>query len=182
MGLEVFNPFAGLLGDKTRQDSWRWGTVVSENPVRVRLDGDSEPSLATPDCLVPVTTGDRVRVQIANRRMTVFGKLPTAGDGNTIWVNGNSYQRTGTVAAPSYSFSGTTNSISYATVSVPVPYDPPPNWTFKWSVAEADRWLFLDNSTRFPTNGRMAVRLIQISNTDPGHLKRLQWELVYSGV
>ena len=96
------NPLTGLIGPLDRRDSWRWGTIMSHNPVRVRLDGDSETSLATPDCLVPVTTGDRVRVQIANRRMTVFGKLH-AGTASTALPLRNGWQAYGTgYQAPQY--------------------------------------------------------------------------------
>ena len=71
MGLEVFNPFAGLLGEKQQQDSWRWGTAVGTAPLRVQLDGDSTPLITPPDTLIPVLTGDRVRVHVHNRRATI---------------------------------------------------------------------------------------------------------------
>ncbi|MGV4328827.1 phage tail protein [Trueperella pyogenes] len=78
------NPLAQLINKPQESDAWRWGNVVGVGPVRVRLDGDSEPLGVTPDVLCGVQVGDRVRVQISNRRMVIVGKLggaPTGGGG-----------------------------------------------------------------------------------------------------
>ena len=84
MGLEVFNPFAGLLGEKQQQDSWRWGTAVGTAPLRVQLDGDSTPLITPPDTLIPVLTGDRVRVHVHNRRATIVGRTESPTDKRTL--------------------------------------------------------------------------------------------------
>lgn len=73
------NPLAQLINAPQESDAWRWGNVVGVSPVRVRLDGDSEPLGVTPDVLCRVQVGDRVRVQISNRRMVIVGKLGGAG-------------------------------------------------------------------------------------------------------
>ena len=67
------NPLANLLPATASGDVWRWATITSLKPLRIRLDGDSEPLLSTPDTLTPVHLGERVRVQIYNRRATIIG-------------------------------------------------------------------------------------------------------------
>lgn len=70
------NPFEMLIARPVETDNWRWGRIVSVNPLRVQLDGDSEPLIATPDSLVHCVTGDRVRCHVYNRRVTVMGMPP----------------------------------------------------------------------------------------------------------
>ena len=174
------NPLTGLLEPPDRRDSWRWGTIVSGNPVRVRLDGDSEPSLATPDCLVSVTAGDRVRVQIANRRMTVFGKLyaGTQGDPGEIVINGTAYPTSGVAPVPSFSWTHSLNPVYVATVSMPSPFTPPEGWTFVWNIMGTSGFTFASTGNWLPVNGRQEVRILQVANTGTGFITRLVWQLV----
>ena len=174
------NPLTGLIEPPDRRDSWRWGTIVSGNPVRVRLDGDSEPSLATPDCLVPVTTGDRVRVQIANRRMTVFGKLYAGTQGNPgeIVVNGTAYATSGTADVPSFSWDVSQPPVYATTVSMPVPFTPPEGWTFMWNILGTTGFTFASTGNRTPVNGRQDVRILQVNNSGTSTFTRLVWQLV----
>lgn len=68
------NPLAQLLTPPVDMaESWRWGTIQSVTPLRVRLDGDTEALTGTPDTLTPVHLGDRVRVHVYNRRATIIG-------------------------------------------------------------------------------------------------------------
>jgi microcystin-dependent protein len=60
------------------RDSWRWGTVTAQAPLRVLLDGDAVSLSSTPDCLVPAYIGDRVWCQLVGRRVVVHGS-PRAG-------------------------------------------------------------------------------------------------------
>lgn len=54
-------------------DTYRWGTVTSTSPLRVRLDGDPAPVASEPDTLQPVSAGNRVWVQIHGRQMVIIG-------------------------------------------------------------------------------------------------------------
>lgn len=56
------------------RDSWHWGTVTATGPLRVRLDGDTDPAPVTPDSLVTVAVNDRVWCQISGRRLVILGK------------------------------------------------------------------------------------------------------------
>ena len=174
------NPLTGLIEPPDRRDSWRWGTIVSGSPVRVRLDGDSEASLATPDCLVAVTTGDRVRVQIANRRMTVFGKLyaGTQGDPGEIVINGTAYPTSGVATVPSFTWGISRDPIFAATVSMPSPFTPPAGWTFVWNILGASGFTFASTGDWMPVNGRQKVRILQVANSGTGFITRLVWQLV----
>ena len=75
------NPFATLLPTGTNSESWRWATVTSIDPLRIQLDGDSQPLLSTPDSLITPTAGQRVRVHLYNHRATIIG---TTGGPTTI--------------------------------------------------------------------------------------------------
>lgn len=57
----------------------RLGTVTGVGPVRVHLDGDTQPLPATPRTLVPVGPGDRVTVAHHKRVVTILGVLGTTG-------------------------------------------------------------------------------------------------------
>lgn len=57
-----------------RMPNTRWGTVTSTSPLRVQMDADPSPMSAAPDNVVgPLVTGQRVRVEFANRRATITG-------------------------------------------------------------------------------------------------------------
>ena len=174
------NPLTGLIEPPDRRDSWRWGTIVSGSPVRVRLDGDSEASLATPDCLVSVTTGDRVRVQIANRRMTVFGKLYTGTQGNPgeIVINGTAYPTSGVIVSPGWTVARTDGNIYAGNMDVTQPFAPPAGWTFTWSVQESQGYTFISTATREPVNGKQTLRVLQVGSNSTTVLSRLVWQLV----
>lgn len=55
--------------------SFQWGTVTSASPVRVRLDGMTEPLAGPVDALVMPPVGRRVMVMVWNRRAIVIGAL-----------------------------------------------------------------------------------------------------------
>lgn len=62
-------------------DRWVWGTVTDDDPLRVRLDGDTAPLDLTPDAMAgPLAIGDRVYCHMAGRRIVAFGlALPASG-------------------------------------------------------------------------------------------------------
>lgn len=56
---------------------FKWGTVTSVSPLRIRLDGDAAQLPITPDSLIDpltLTIADRVRVEIANNRVIIHGR------------------------------------------------------------------------------------------------------------
>lgn len=53
---------------------FEWGTITNAAPLAVRLDGDAMPLLGTPSTTVRgLRIGDRVRVEIQNRQVTIMG-------------------------------------------------------------------------------------------------------------
>lgn len=56
--------------------SFKWATVTGNNPLAIKLDGDTAPLALIPDSLVdPVslTVGDRVRVELSLRKVVIHG-------------------------------------------------------------------------------------------------------------
>jgi len=52
-----------------------WATVTQASPLRVRLDGETDPLPMTPSTLVPgLTVGDRVWCQLEGGQVVVIGK------------------------------------------------------------------------------------------------------------
>lgn len=128
------NPFAELINPPMGGESWRWGIVVAASPLRVKLDGDSEPLLATPDSLTPCTVGDRVRCHVYHRRVTVMGvassgarwrfvdvPISRSWDGWIgVWTDG---QMCHLVGAPQWS-EATTKNKEYTVATLPVEIRP----------------------------------------------------------
>lgn len=63
-----------LEGPAPPRDSFRWATVTGTSPLRIRFDGDSSPTAATPTTLTPVSIGDRVWVQHHARSIIIIGR------------------------------------------------------------------------------------------------------------
>lgn len=73
-----FDPIVRVLDGLTSliegKPDLRWAVVTQISPLRIRLDADENELLATPDTLVsPLLPGERVRVALQNRRVTVLG-------------------------------------------------------------------------------------------------------------
>lgn len=168
----------GVLGGK--KESWRWGTVMSANPVRVRLDGESETLLDTPGCLVPVTVGDRVRVQITSEGMTIFGKQHAGSQGiaNEIVINGTAYPSSGVVDSPGWTVARTDGSIYTGNMDVSVPFAPPAGWTFTWAAQQTLGYTFVSVAHREPVSGRQTLRVLQVGSNSTTALKVIAWQLV----
>lgn len=69
------------------ESTFKWGTVTSVSPLRVKLDGDTVALPVKPSLLVSpaaLAVGDRVRCELANRRLIVYG---LRDDGDTGWVD-----------------------------------------------------------------------------------------------
>lgn len=64
--------------------TFRWATVTSVNPLRIRFDGETDPLPITPDTLVNPPVGARVFVLHWMRRVTVLGRA--GGVPDTGWV------------------------------------------------------------------------------------------------
>lgn len=70
-------------------NTYRWATVTDDDPLRVRLDGDTAELPITPETLVSPTilsVGDRVWVQMFGRRIIVLGVAGGEVD-DTGWVD-----------------------------------------------------------------------------------------------
>lgn len=57
--------------------TYRWGTITTAAPLRVRLDGETSPIDGEPDSLARPATGDRVLVLLHRRRAIILGSPQT---------------------------------------------------------------------------------------------------------
>lgn len=73
---------ASLLDPQQQPSSFRWATVTSTSPLRIRLDQSPHPLDATPSTLVDnLNVDDRVWCQLVTRRIVVVGKGGGGGGG-----------------------------------------------------------------------------------------------------
>ena len=178
------NPLTALIPVPAPADYWRWGVVTSTNPVRVLLGGDTQASAATPDCLIPVQVGDKVRVHVSNRKMVIVGRqvknhssLPSA-QGGEIVINGTAYPTSGVVASPGWTVARTDGNIYTGNMDIRVPFAPPAGWTFTWSVQDTTGFTFLSTSDSRPVAGVQRLRVLQVGSNSTTTLSRLAWQLV----
>lgn len=182
----VSDMYARLVKLEQIRDSWRWGAVIGVSPIQVRLDGDSSALPVAPDSLVPLAIGDRVRVQLHNKRLSIVGKqskltFPVLGnhqEHDVTFIAGVPYVSSGSVLVPTFTWGYEAPPIYSATLNMPIPYVPPTGWTFAWSVQESAGFTFAQNGDRFPTGGTHRVRVTQFLSASTTTLKRLQWQLV----
>jgi hypothetical protein len=62
------------IGDMT---SFKWATITSTSPLAIKLDGDSTALALVPDTLIDpasLTVGDRVRVELSQRKAIIHGR------------------------------------------------------------------------------------------------------------
>lgn len=78
---------------------FRWGVVVSTDPLRIQLDGDEEPLAGRPPTLVKgLAVNGRVMVLIQNQRATIVGKAKGGGS-RILWDGTPIYLQVGQTAA-----------------------------------------------------------------------------------
>jgi hypothetical protein len=76
-----------IWGPQAGENTFRWGTVTQESPLRVRLDGDVSEIDATPYSLVAaLSVGQRVWVQLWRRRVLVLGAASTGALSSPVWT------------------------------------------------------------------------------------------------
>lgn len=185
------NPFATLIPTRMEsKESWRWGAIQSVAPLRVKLDGDTEALTASPDTLVPVKLGDRVRVHVYNRRATIIGvnggaipeqvfQADVAGAaGDLLLVAGKTYPRTGLVAVPAFTWAATYAGPAYcATVPIPNPYAPPEGYGFVYEMAATSGWTWCSTVQMGTASSSGRIRIIQFGYNSTTAATKLAWRL-----
>lgn len=161
------NPLAVLSqsSGKPVGESWVEATVTQVSPLKVHLITDDDPSDADPMVLdgIALAVGDRVWVQIKDRRLYVIGLItprPTSGILPPL---------------PAYTWTTTYDPVNYTTVSIETPYAPPPGWGFD---------VFILQATTVPTctvvgqsSSSITLRLQQLKNTSTTGITKLGWRL-----
>ena len=179
------NPFLDVLDpqlDTGDQPATFWATVVGTSPLRIQRD--SELTLpVTPKTLEAVQVGDRVLCLWERRQVIVLGRMGGPSQEvaypapNTVRIDGADYLLSGSVTCPAHTWSGTMP-VFFATVNVPVPYAPPAEHTFAWSVQDGSGLSFASNGSRYIVGSTQPVRLLQLNSNSTTAIQRLQWQLV----
>ncbi|QWS69686.1 hypothetical protein SEA_WILLIAMSTRONG_19 [Microbacterium phage WilliamStrong] len=76
-----------MIRDIKDMTSFKWATVRGLNPLSIQLDGDPTPLALIPDSLVDpfgLTIGDRVRVELSERKVVVHGKANAGTEGYSL--------------------------------------------------------------------------------------------------
>lgn len=173
------NPLANLLPGEQPTDSWRWGTVTTTSPLTIRLDGDEQALVQSPDTLAPVTESDRVRVHIYNRRATIMGVAGGMPE-NCLWIAGHWYQASGVQDLPSYKWVTTGDGWYATTIHMPAPYQPPQGYGFAYSMLEGNGFTIITTATPTKTIAGVCetdIRLLNYHHISP-LISRIQWQLV----
>ena len=174
------NSFLDVLDpqlDTGDQPATFWATVVGTSPLRIQRD--SELTLpVTPKTLEAVQVGDRVLCLWERRQVIILGRMGGVGGANSVVIDGTEYERSGSVAVPSFSWTKFGEYLYVATVGMPVPYAPPDGWTFAWSMQQTSGFSFASPSNPTVEGGRQPVRLLQLNSNSTTAIQRLQWQLV----
>lgn len=160
--------------------AFRWGRVVSLDPLQVVLDGETKPIVGVGTITVPVV-GARVLVLLWNRRATVLGVArpePTkTATENTIVVNGVEYQACGVQDAPEFSFAYSAHPVYAGTIKIPYPYTPPEGWHFQYFTMYTASFTLVQSAQYDDAKKVSNVRVIQFFTGSTGFLKKVGWRL-----
>ena len=173
--------------------SFQWGTVTSASPVRVRLDGMTEPLAGPVDALVMPPAGRRVMVMVWNRRAIIMGALrgpdipeipdlppmPDEVPAGYARIGGKLYATSGTIAIQRHPWALKIDPCYATTLYLRPPYTPPEGWFFTVSIAKSTGFSFADVSDTYLTkpNGLIPVRLLQFGSAAEDSIKQIAWHL-----
>ena len=161
------NPLAALSQSARTpvSESWIEATVTQVSPLKVHLITDDDPSEADPVVLdnPALAVGDRVWVQIKDRRLYVIGLITQRPTSGTI------------TSIPSITWSEDFAPVYVASVSIPTPYTPPSGYGFEVYILEAST--FAIASTAGQSASTITVRLQQTGNLSTTGIGKLGWRL-----
>ena len=160
--------------------AFRWGRVVSLDPLQVVLDGETKPIMGVGTITVPVVDA-RVLVLLWNRRATVLGvarpePAKTATE-NTIVVNGVEYQACGVQDVPEFSFAYSAHPVHAGTIRMPYPYTPPEGWHFQYFAMYTASFTLVQSAQYDDAKKVSLVRVLQFFNGNVGFLSKVGWRL-----
>lgn len=161
------NPLAILSqsSGKPVSESWVEATVTQVSPLKVHLITDDDPSDADPVVLddPALAVGDRIWVQIKDRRLYVIGLITPRATSGTI------------TTIPAFTWSQDFAPVYVASVSIPTPYTPPPGYGFEVFLLQANTFAWA--STAGQNASTIAVRLQQTGNLSTTGITKLGWRL-----
>ncbi|GAA2545608.1 hypothetical protein HD598_002174 [Neomicrococcus aestuarii] len=162
------NPLADIMpATSSASDSWIEATVTQVSPLKVHLITDDDPSDAEPIALndMPLAAGDRVWVQIRNRRLFIIGLITPR-------------ETSGTIAGPALTWASTYSPAYVATANVSTPYAPPEGYGFQVYTTQTSGWVWV--SVAAQTESTVTLRVFTYDTTTPPSdlIVTLGWRLV----
>ena len=102
-------------GPQEGENTFRWATVTSNPPLRIRLDGETDPLPITPDVLLDsgaLNVGQRVWTQLFGRRAIILG-------GSELCCSANDVPEYGVTYAPAATDSTSTTFVTLLSFTLP---------------------------------------------------------------
>ncbi|MDU4831107.1 MAG: hypothetical protein E6X52_00990 [Actinomyces sp.] len=177
---DVVDQLQRITGRLEALPQFRWGRVVSLDPLQVVLDGETKPIVGVGTITVPIV-GARVLVLLWNRRATILGVArpePTkTATENTIVVGGVEYQACGVQDVPEFAFAYSSPPVHAGTIEMPYPYTPPEGWRFQYFPMHSSSFTFVQSALHKDSQKVTLVRVAQFFNGSTGFLKKVGWRL-----
>lgn len=163
--------------------SFTWGSVVSVEPLKVRLDGQDASLDASAAFGSLPTQGARALCVIAGNRLYAFPKSapapqPLPPDPNTLWINGTAYPASGTLNVQVGSWAYRWPNAAGQTLQVPFPCDLPLGWTFQTFPLDTYGFTEVHTGNIRRDLKRLYVRVVQAGSHDVNALSKIGWRLV----
>lgn len=157
--------------------AFRDATITATDPLKVRLDGDTDSIAPTKVPLVAgLKVGDRVSCLIDANCLTVLARYGgQATDANVVVIDGQEYPASGSVSPPLFTYLKTWDPVFVATIDIPVPYRPPDGWTFEVFCQRSSGYTFI--STSNADKYQISARVMQVGNSDASALRAIGWRL-----
>lgn len=147
----------------------RFGTVTGLFPLRVRMDGDSEPLPVDVITLVSPHVGDRVSVRVEGTMRIVDGIL-----------GGPEYVQSGALSVVTPAWTVSEPPIYSTTATIPKPFTPPPDYGFEFFLIQTSGFTHVSTANHGAGSAPATVRITQFHNASLLTLT-IGWRLVRAG-
>lgn len=98
-----------------------------------------------------------------------------------LFIDGNWYQQSGTMAYPAGAFTTATAGVYYRTAYVNRPYTPPPGWKFNYSIQQTNGLTFLSTGESTTKSTTDTLRILQIGSSGTTLGTYIAWTLIREG-
>lgn len=152
------------------EDSFSWATVTDDSPLRIRLDGDTNPLASTPATLIDgLRIGQRVWVQRHGRRLIVMGAAKEPQSNGDLGLMAYAENASGIVTT----FTSTSGAVAIPGVVISIPATDKDVW-IEWGCYMSNNGSSSDSRGPFyssmyeATGGSAVLKSTQITHKDLG--------------